>query len=302
MNYQANKHFMELSVIIVSFNVSELLKNCLLSVQRASENIDCEIFVVDNNSTDDSCDMVESEFPEIILIKNKINSGFSVANNQAIKLSKGRFILLLNPDTLIEHDTFVKCITFINGHPDAGAMGVRMVSGDGRFLPESKRAFPTPLTAFYKSFGLSFLFPESRLFNRYYLSHIDQFETSLTEVIAGAFMLIRSEALGMAGLLDEDFFMYGEDIDLSYRLLQTGYKNYYFPETQIIHFKGSSTNRESFTDILHFYKAMRIYVSKRSGDEKPKFGHLFMIAAIYFREGLAVINRSVKIICHRFLR
>lgn len=290
---------MELSVIIVSFNVRNFLKQCLLSVKKASENIDCEIFVVDNNSADDSCIMVEQEFPEIILLKNKVNSGFSAANNQAIKLAKGRFILLLNPDTLIENDTLIKCINFMNGHPDAGAMGVRMINGEGRFLPESKRALPTPKTAFFKIFGLSFLFPKSRLFNRYYLSHIDSLETSMAEIISGAFMLIRWEALGKTGFLDEDFFMYGEDIDLSYRLTKAGYNNYYFPETQIIHFKGKSTSRDNFTDILHFYKAMRIYVRKRSEEGKFNSWHFLIIPVIYFREGLALLNRFFRITFRR---
>ena len=285
---------MELSVIIVSFNVREFLKHCLLTVKKASENIDCEIFVVDNNSADGSGNMVEREFPEIILIKNEINSGFSAANNQAIKLSKGRFILLLNPDTLVEHDTFEKCITFMNTHPDAGALGVRMINGDGTFLPESKRALPTPGTAFFKSFGFSYLFPASVIFNRYYLTHIDSFETSVTEVISGAFMFIRKETISRTGLLDEDFFMYGEDIDMSYRMLQTGYNNYYFPETQIIHFKGSSTDREKYTDILYFYSAMRIYVRKRSSEKKPGFFYVFLIPVIYFREGLALTKRLIK--------
>ena len=167
---------MELSVIIVSFNVRYFLKQCLLSVKKASENIDCEIFVVDNNSADDSCNMVAQEFPEVILIKNNVNSGYSAANNQAIKLAKGRYILLLNPDTIVEDDTLVKCINFMNNHPDAGALGVKMINGEGRFLPESKRALPTPKTAFFKIFGFSFLFPESRFFNRYYLSGIDSSE------------------------------------------------------------------------------------------------------------------------------
>lgn len=289
---------MELSVIIVSFNVRDFLKQCLLSVRKASENIDCELFVVDNNSADDSCVMIEQVFPEVILIKNKVNSGFSAANNQAIKLAKGRFILLLNPDTIIEDNTFIKCINFMKNHPDAGAMGVRMINGEGRFLPESKRSLPTPETAFFKTFGLTYLFPGSRLFNRYYLSHIDSFETSLVEIISGAFMFIRREALGKTGPLDEDFFMYGEDIDLSYRLLQAGYKNYYFPETQIIHYKGKSTDRESFTDILHFYKAMRIYVRKRSEEGKFNSWHFLIIPAIYFREGLALLNRFFRITIH----
>ncbi|MDO9581310.1 MAG: glycosyltransferase family 2 protein [Bacteroidales bacterium] len=290
---------MDLSVIIVSFNVRDFLKHCLNSAKKASENIDCEIFVVDNNSTDDSCAMVEREYPEVLLIKNKLNSGFSAANNQAIKLAKGRFILLINPDTLFDGDTFIKCIDFMNQHPDSGALGVRMINGEGRFLPESKRALPTAASTFFKTFGLSFLFPKSILFNQYYLSHIDSFETSLTEIISGAFMFIRHETLKKAGLLDEKFFLYGEDIDLSYRLLQTGYNNYYFPEIQIIHFKGKSTTRENFTDILHFYRAMRIYVRKRVMEGKYGFWHLLMIPAIYFREGLALLNRFIMIFIRR---
>jgi GT2 family glycosyltransferase len=299
MNLQINNHGMELSVIIVSFNVSDFLKQCLLSVKKATENIHCEIFVVDNNSADDSCSMVEREFPEIILIKNKVNSGFSAANNQGIKQANGQYVLLLNPDTLVQEDTFTRSINFMNGHPDAGAMGVRMINGEGRFLPESKRALPTPETAFFKAFGISFLFSGSRFFNRYYLPHIDSFETSTAEIISGAYMFIRREALSKTGFLDEDFFMYGEDIDMSYRLLQAGYNNYYFPEIQIVHYKGKSTGRDNFTDIFHFYRAMRIYIRKRS--EEGKFNSLkfLIIPAIYFREGLALLNRLFRITLKR---
>ncbi|MCE5348097.1 MAG: glycosyltransferase family 2 protein [Bacteroidales bacterium] len=287
---------MELSVIIVSFNVSTLLRQCLRSVTKASNNIDCEIFVVDNNSIDDSCAIVKQEFPEVILICNNINSGFSVANNQAINNAKGKFVLLLNPDTLVEENTFTKCINFMNQHPDAGALGVRMVNGNGEFLPESKRSLPTLPTAFFKVFGFSSLFRGSRFFNRYHLPYIGSFEISKIEVISGAFMFIRREALDKTGLLDEDFFIYGEDIDLSYRLLQAGYNNYYFPGTQIIHFKGKSTARNNFNDIMHFYNAMRIYVRKRSEEGKIKFLYFLIAPAIYFRQSLAVINRFFRII------
>jgi GT2 family glycosyltransferase len=290
---------MELSVIIVSFNVRYFLKQCLLSVKKASENIDCEIFVVDNNSTDDSCFMIEHEFQEVILIKNNFNSGFSAANNQAIKQAKGRFILLLNPDTLIEDDTFIKCINFMNLHPGAGALGVKMIDDEGRFLPESKRALPTLKTAFFKSFGFSFLFPESRIFNKYYLPGIDSFETATAEIISGAFMFMPRSVLFENGLLDEDYFMYGEDIDLSYRLLQAGYKNYYFPEIEIVHFKGKSTPRYNFSDILLFYKAMRIYITKRCEEGNLKYWKSIIIPATYIREGLAIINRLFKIISHQ---
>lgn len=286
----------ELSVIIVSFNVRDLLKQCLLSVNKASLNIAYELFVVDNNSADDSCLMVEQEFPEVILIKNKINAGYSAANNQAIRKASGRFVLLLNPDTIVGENTFTRSINFMNNHPDAGIMGVRMINGDGKFLPESKRTLPTPKTAFFKTFGLSSLFPESPIFSRYYLSDIDSFETGMAEVISGAFMFIRREALNKTGFLDEDFFMYGEDIDLSYRMIQSGYNNYYFPEIEIVHFKGKSTPRNNFTDILLFYKAMRIYIRKRSDEGKFIFWRSFLILAVYFREGLALINRFLRII------
>jgi GT2 family glycosyltransferase len=285
---------MELSVIIVSFNVREYLQQCLLSVNAASQNIETEIFVVDNNSDDHSAELVQNEFPSVKLIINKTNTGFAVANNQALRIASGRILLLLNPDTLVEKDTFSKCIDFINCHPDAGSLGVRMVNGDGIYLPESKRAFPGPRTAFFKSFGISYLFPKSPFFSKYYLPQIDSNEISVTEVISGAFMMIRKEALEKSGLLDEDFFMYGEDIDLSYKLLQTGYKNYYFPGTQIIHFKGKSTPSNSNTDILHFYNAMRIYVRKRYSGKKVSLIRIVLLIAISVREGLALASRNVR--------
>jgi GT2 family glycosyltransferase len=285
---------MELSVIIVSFNVSEYLRNCLHSVIKACGKINSEIFVVDNNSSDNSDEMVRNEFPEVKIISNSVNKGFSAANNQAIEQSGGQYILLLNPDTLVEEDSFSKCIAFMNNHPDAGALGVRMVNGQGRFLPESKRSLPTPATAFFKTFGFSSIFPGSRFLNRYYLPDVDCYETSVTEVIAGAFMFIRREALVKAGLPDEDFFMYGEDIDLSYRILQAGYQNYYFPEVQIIHYKGKSTRRDNYNDIFNFYGAMRIYSGKRH-KEKFSFLYFLIIPAIYFREGLSILYRFIRI-------
>jgi GT2 family glycosyltransferase len=286
---------MDLSVIIVSFNVKDYLYHCLNSVKSAADKIDCEIFVVDNNSEDGSSEMVRNEFPDVRLILNKDNYGFSVANNQAIKQSAGRFVLLLNPDTLVEKGTFTACMDFMDKHTDGGALGVRMINGEGRFLPESKRAFPTPLTAFFKIFGFSCLFPKSPLLNKYYLPQIMSLQTSLTEVIAGAFMFIRREALIKSGLLDEDFFMYGEDIDLSYRLIQSGYKNYYFSEIQIVHYKGKSTSRNSYMDILQFYKAKRIYSRKRAIEGKYKNIILIILPAVYFREALALLNRYLKL-------
>jgi len=236
---------MKLSVIIVNYNVKYFLEQALLSVRKASRGLPVEVYVVDNNSVDDSVQMVEEKFPEVHLIQNKHNPGFSIANNQAIRLSKGEYVLLLNPDTVVEEDTFEKCISFMDAHPEAGGLGVRMIDGSGAFLPESKRGFPSPWVAFCKTVGLSRLFPKSRLFNHYHLGYLDEMETNEVEVLAGAFMLLRRTTLDKVGLLDEAFFMYGEDIDLSYRIIQGGYKNYYLPETSIIHYKGESTKKGS---------------------------------------------------------
>ena len=282
---------MDLSVIIVSYNVKYFLEQCLVSVLKASEGIDSEIFVVDNNSTDESCSMVKNEFPEINLIENHTNRGFSAANNQAIKIAEGKFVLILNPDTIVEEDTFHKCIEFMENHPDAGAVGVRMINGKGRFLPESKRGIPYPGTAFFKMTGLSFLFPKSKLFNKYHLGYLDEMETNKADVISGAFMFLRKEALLNTGLLDEDYFMYGEDIDYSYRLLIAGYSNYYFPGTTITHFKGQSTSKTDIKVTLTFYNAMLIFVHKHLKDGNSKILVLLIKVAIFFRASLSVIKR-----------
>ncbi|MCL2512194.1 MAG: glycosyltransferase family 2 protein, partial [Bacteroidales bacterium] len=207
---------MKLSVIIVNYNVEHFLNQCLYSVRDACEGIEAEVFVVDNNSVDGSVEMVRKQFPEVKLIANVDNVGFSRANNQALRVATGEYQLLLNPDTVVEHDTFIKIVDFMDAHPDAGALGVKMVDGTGKFLPESKRGLPTPAVAFYKIFGLARLFPKSKRFGRYHLGFLDKEQTHEVEVLSGAFMLLRKEALEKAGLLDEDFFMYGEDIDLSY--------------------------------------------------------------------------------------
>jgi GT2 family glycosyltransferase len=285
---------MELSVIIVSYNVKHFLEQCLTSVRKASSSIECEIFVVDNNSADGSCSMVRQEFPETRLIINHENRGFSAANNQALKLATGRYLLLLNPDTLVKEDTFTRCISFMDNHPDAGAMGVRMINGKGRFLPESKRALPTPQTAFFKIAGLSRIFPKSELFNKYYLGNLNNMQTTEADIISGAFMFLRGEAVAETGFLDEDFFMYGEDIDYCHRLLQNGYKNYYFPETTIIHFKGESTKKEDLNVFIHFYKAMLIFVRKHFNNGNLKNSIFLIKAAIFLRAGLSLFKRSLR--------
>lgn len=281
---------MKLSVIIVNYNVKYFLEQALLSVRKASAGIAIEVFVVDNNSVDDSVVMVKEKFPEVRLIANKDNPGFSKANNQAIRQAKGEYILLLNPDTVVEEDTFEKCITFMDRHPDAGALGVKMIDGSGNFLPESKRGFPAPFVAFCKMFGLSSLFPKSRKFNQYHLGYLDKDKNHEIDVLAGAFMWLRASVLEKVGLLDEDFFMYGEDIDLSYRIVKGGYKNYYLADTTIIHYKGESTKKGSLNYVRTFYNAMIIFARKHfTGDKARSFIFLLQLA-IYVRGFLTLIN------------
>ena len=285
---------MELSVIIVNYNVKHFLEQCLHSVQKATENIPAEIFVVDNNSVDGSAQLIREKFPKIYFIKNRENVGFSKANNQAIRQAEGKYILLLNPDTVVEENTFQRIIHFMNEHPEAGGLGVKMIDGKGNFLPESKRGLPTPWVAFYKMFGISKLFPKSKRFGKYHLSYLDENDIHEVEVLAGAFMLLRKSVLDKIGLLDETFFMYGEDIDLSYRILQAGYKNYYFPETTIIHYKGESTKKGSLNYVKVFYNAMIIFARKHFSSGRAGLFSLLIHLAIYFRAFISVFKRVVE--------
>ncbi len=255
------------------------------------KGIEGEVIVVDNNSVDGSNRMVKKKFQEVILIENKENLGFSKANNQGIRLAKGEYVLLLNPDTVVEDDTFQKIVRFMDDHSDAGALGVKMLDGAGNFLPESKRGLPTPLTAFYKMFGLSSLFPKSKRFSKYHLGYLDENEVHQVDILAGAFMLIRKKVLDEIGLLDETFFMYGEDIDLSYRIIKAGYKNYYFPKARIIHYKGESTKKSSVNYVLVFYNAMVIFARKHFTSKRARiFANLINIA-IYLRAFVAILSR-----------
>ncbi len=281
-------------MVIVNYNVEFFLEQCLNSVQKALENINGQVFIVDNNSIDGSVEMVQRKFPAYSLLANKENVGFSKANNQAILQADAEYILLLNPDTVVEEETFSKVIGFMDSHPEAGGLGVRMVDGKGKFLPESKRGLPTPAVAFYKIFGLSKLFPKSERFGQYHLGHLSEFETNKIDILSGAFMLMRSEALEKVGLLDEAFFMYGEDIDLSYRILKGGYTNYYFPETRIIHYKGESTKKSSVNYVFVFYRAMIIFAEKHFSQKNAKLFSFLINAAIYFRATLAISMRFIR--------
>lgn len=250
-----------LSIVIVSYNVCRYLEQCLLSVERATTTLDADVWVVDNASSDGTGELMHSRFPQVHFIENKENVGFSCANNMAIRASKSRYVLLLNPDTIVSETVLQQCVSFLDAHPEAGATGVSMLKDNGSFAWESRRGLPSPFTAFCKMSGLCTVFPRSRTFGRYYMRYLDREQVSEIEVISGAFNMLRREALDKVGLLDEDFFMYGEDIDLSYRLLQAGYKNYYQP-CSILHYKGESTQKSSFKYVHVFHDAMLIFYNK----------------------------------------
>jgi O-antigen biosynthesis protein len=284
----------DLSVIIVNYNVKHFVEQCLHSVFNASKDLKIEIFLVDNNSVDGSVPFIRQKFPQVKIIENKTNTGFSVANNQAIRQSTGKYVLLLNPDTVVQEDTFEKVVRFMNEHPEAGGLGIKMFDGKGNFLPESKRGLPTPAVAFYKIFGLAKIFPGSKKFGQYHLTYLDKDKTHQVDVLSGAFMLLRKEALDKVGLLDETFFMYGEDIDLSYRITQGGYKNYYFADSSIIHYKGESTKKSSVNYVIVFYKAMAIFARKHFTKNNANLFDFLIHLAIYLRAGVAITMRFVK--------
>ena len=285
---------MQLSVIIVNYNVKHFLAQALQSVFQSKTTFEFEVYVVDNHSVDGSIEMVSEQFPQVHLIASKQNLGFSKGNNLAIKQAKGKYILLLNPDTIVKEDTFQKVVDFMEEHPNAGGLGVKMMDGNGRFLPESKRGFPTPYVAFCKMSGLSKLFPTSKKFNQYHLGYLDKDETNEVDVLSGAFMLLRKSVIDEVGSLDEDYFMYGEDIDLSYRIKKAGYKNYYFPKTEIIHFKGESTKKGSYNYVRMFYNAMIIFTKKHFTGSKAKYLTSLLSLAIYARASLAFLRRFLE--------
>lgn len=284
----------QLSVIIVNYNVCHFLEQALISVSKAIKSLDVEVFVVDNNSADGSVEMIRTKFPNVRLIVNEINVGFSKANNQAIEQATGKYILLLNPDTVIEVDTLEKCVRFMDTHPDGGGLGVKMIDGKGDFLAESKRGFPTPWVAFYKIFGLAKLFPASKKFGHYHLGYLDKDQNHEVEVLSGAFMVLRKSVLDQIGNLDEDYFMYGEDIDLSYRIIKAGFKNYYLSDTRIIHYKGESTKKTSVNYVFIFYKAMIIFAEKHFTSKNSGAFSLLIHLAIYLRALLAISNRVIE--------
>lgn len=252
---------MQLSVIILNYNVRYFLELCVLSTQKAIQNLDAEIIVIDNNSSDDSCAMMKQRFPNIKLIENKENLGFPKGNNIGVTHAKGEYICILNPDTVVAEDAFEKIASFLAMTENVGIVGCKLIDGTANFLPESKRGIPTPWVAFTKIFGLYKLFPNSSLFNKYYAQHLDENQTGKVDILVGAFMLMKRELYNEIGGFDENCFMYSDDIDLSYMALQKGKSNYYFHETTVIHYKGESTIRDQ-KYMKHFQEAMQFFYKK----------------------------------------
>ncbi|PZX94922.1 glycosyltransferase family 2 protein [Flavobacterium aquariorum] len=252
---------MQLSVIILNYNVRYFLELCVLSVESALRNIDSEIIVVDNDSQDDSCEMIKTRFPNVKLIQNSQNVGFPKGNNIGVSRAKGEYVCILNPDTVVAEDTFEKVLAFAQKQKNLGVVGVKLIDGSGNFLPESKRGIPTPWVAFTKIGSLYKLFPKSSFFNKYYAQHLSENQTGEVEILVGAFMFLEKELYEEVGGFDEDCFMYSDDIDLSYTVLQKGKVNRYFHETTVIHYKGESTIKDGIY-MKRFQEAMEFFYRK----------------------------------------
>ncbi len=288
------RHHFDISIIIVNYNVRHFIVECLESYRRSKhEGLNIEIIVVDNASIDGSVEVIASQYPDVQLIANKDNVGFSTANNQGIKLSKGKYILLLNPDTLLEEDTLRICYEYMESHANVGALGVKMIDGAGKFLPESKRALPTAWNSITKLVGLSSVFSKSKLFNGYALGHLSPDEQHNIQVLCGAFMFMPRQVLDKVGLLDERFFMYGEDIDLSFRIIKGGYEIHYIPDTTIIHYKGESTKKGSLNYVKTFYNAMGLYVDKHYDSGQAAVFGKFLKVGIWARASISATKRLV---------
>ncbi len=287
---------MKLSVIIVNYNVKYFLEVCLHSVFRAAAGIDAEVIVVDNNSEDDSCKMVREHFPSAILIENTDNKGFSKANNQGVAIAKGEYILFLNPDTVMPEDFLAKTLAYMDAHPEAGALGPRLIDGKGQFAPDSKKSFPSLSVAIFKTTGINKLFPASSYFNKYYAVHVGERQTAAVDVLSGCCMLVRKSAMDTAGgPFDEDYFMYCEDVDLSYRIEKAGYKNIYYPEVDLIHYKGESTRKMTLSYVRIFNEALVTFVKKHYSKKDASLFVLFINVGIVLRAVLGTVKRGLKV-------
>ncbi len=285
---------MSLSVIIVNYNVRPFLEGAMLSIFKALDGIDSEVFVVDNGSGDGSVPMVRQRFTQARLIENKENVGFARANNQALQKAQGEFVCLINPDTLVRADTFKVCLEYLQQHPDVGAVGCKILNSDGSLQLSCRRSFPMPWVAFTKMVGLSRLFPKSRLFGRYNLTYLDPDKTAEVEALSGSFMMVRRQTIEEVGYLDEDFFMYGEDLDWCYRIGRAGWKIVYLPQTEIIHYKGQSAREAPFDTFRVFFSAMHLFVKKHFRKGWSFFPRWFIKLGIWVWECFSFLFRLFR--------
>jgi GT2 family glycosyltransferase len=287
---------MKLSVIVVNYNVKYFLEVCLHSVLRAAKGVDAEVIVVDNNSADDSCAMIREQFPTVLLIENKDNKGFSKANNQGVAIAGGEYILFLNPDTVMPENFLHTTLEYMDAYPEAGALGPRLIDGKGQFAPDAKKSFPSLSVALFKTTGINKLFSRSAYFNKYYAVHIGERQTAPVDVLSGCCMLVRRSAMDEAGgAFDEDYFMYCEDVDLSYRIEKAGYKNIYFPEVDLIHYKGESTRKMTLSYVRIFNEALVTFVKKHYTRRQARMFVLFINIGIILRAVLGTLKRALKV-------
>ncbi|MEO0184223.1 MAG: glycosyltransferase [candidate division WOR-3 bacterium] len=284
----------EISIVIVNYNVKHFVEQCLMAIERARHNLALEIIVVDNASVDGSQAMIKRKFPHVLLLENHKNLGFAKANNQALKIARGKYVLILNPDTLIQEDTLIILKEFLDKNQDVSAVGCKLINPDGSFQIASRRSIPTPWVAFTKIIGLSRIFPKSRIFARYNLTYISPDIESEVEVLSGSLMMLRKQVLTKVGYFDEDYFLYGEDIDLCYKIKKAGGKIYYTPRTKAIHYKGESTKRGEFSYITNFYSSMLIFIDKHFKDYYSVLLKSILIFGIYSRAFIAYFYSLLK--------
>jgi len=281
----------DLSIVIINYNVKAFLTQCLDSIYRSQTQYSYEVIVIDNASADSGKDMILRLFPKVRWTDNAQNVGFGKANNQGFEQAKGDYTLILNPDTVLREDTLEVSFNYLKAHPEVGGLGIKGIDGSGQFLPESKRGLPTPMTAFFKISGLSRIFPRSPVFSRYHLGHLDPDSNHQVDILVGCYMMVPTDLLHQVGGFDPQYFMYGEDIDLSYELLKTGRQNHYLAESQIIHYKGESTKRGSLNYVRMFYQAMVLFARKQFSGGSALAYTLLIYTGIYLRAGLAILAR-----------
>ncbi|MDW2876426.1 MULTISPECIES: glycosyltransferase family 2 protein [Bacillaceae] len=285
---------MDVSIIIVNYNTKELTVDCIRSIYAAENKYSFEIYLVDNNSSDGSVEAVREKFPEVKVISNKLNAGFSKANNQAIRLASGRYTLLLNSDTIVKNRSIDTMISYMDSHQDVGASGCKVTLPDGKLDKACHRGFPTPSASMYYFLGLDERFPNNPRFNGYHLNHLDFDQIHEIDCLVGAFMIVRREAIKEVGMLDEEYFMYGEDIDWCFRIKNAGWKITYNPEAEIIHYKGASSRKKPIKIVYEFHRAMYLFHKKNLSFNYSKLVNLIVVTGIAAKLGLALMKNLIK--------